>query len=474
MNRAKDLLSNTVILALGKFLPQITALITLPIYTGMLSSTEYGRYDLINTIVYILDILILVQIHQAVFRFLLDVREKRDQDAYITTTFAFELIPSLLAAAVFVLFYRELPFPTPLLLGYYLFINLQYSVVGQVARGLGNTRAYSIGAVIQAVLNMLLVVLLVAKIELGFVGLFLSLNAAYTAACVYQFIACRQWKYIRAGAFDKGALREMIAYAWPMVPNTLSIWLVNTCNKFLIRLFMGLEYNGIFAVAQKIPNIFTMAYSTFNMAWQESAAKSVNDEDHDSYYGQVFSALFDFLTGSILLLISFTPILFAVLIHGDYDQAYNQIPLLYIGVFFSCISSFYGSIYIARKATKLVGISSTLAAAANAVINLCLIHWLGLYAASLSTIVSYLVLSGYRCRQIERRSLARITYNKKRIAFCFALIVLSCILCYQQRLATNLINGVIAVVGFFGLNRTLIKGVLTAVFSKLKRARKAK
>lgn len=469
MKREETLISNTFILALGNFLPQVTALITLPIYTGKLTIEEYGRYDLINTIVYILGIVVLVQIQQSVFRFLLEVRENKEkQSVCITTTYIFELIPSLIASVAFGFFYSSLSFPAPILLGIYLFLGLQYNVDGQVARGLGYNKVYAIGSIIQAVINTILVVVLVAKIELGFIGLFLSLDTAYAVACLYQFLACRQWKYIKKVSFDVGALKEMLGYSWPMVPNTLSIWIVNTCDKFIIRFFMGVSYNGIFAAAQKIPNIFTMAYSTFNMAWQESASISLKDEDHDNYYSNVFSALFDFLSGCMLVLISATPILFRILIRGDYSEAYNQIPLLYIGVFLSCISSYFGSIYIARMETKAVGVSSTIGAIINAVVNLILVNSIGLYAASLSTIVSYVSLVGYRIYDVKKRELALINYNIPKIIFCLIMIAISSFLCYLRNTIANIINIIIGIILFLFLNRKLLISLLKALYMKAK------
>lgn len=82
--REKALISNTFILALGQFFPLFAALVTMPIYTGMLTSAEYGRYDLVNVAVYILNVIVVVQIHQAVFRYLVDVRGTKQEKEYIT------------------------------------------------------------------------------------------------------------------------------------------------------------------------------------------------------------------------------------------------------------------------------------------------------------------------------------------------------------------------------------------------------
>ena len=447
--------------------PQFTGLITLPIYTGMLTNAEYGRYDLVNVVVYILSIVIVLQIHQAVFRFLIDVRGTSDESVYITNTYAFEVPLTLVASIIFGMAFLSLDLITRVLLGMYLFFTMQNTVTGQIARGQGFNRHYTVAAIINPALNMALVIILMTGIKLGFKGLFISLDFAYFSSALYLFIFCAQYKKISFKSLDLQVVKKMLKYSWPMVPNTLSIWIVNSCDKFIIRYFLGLEMNGIFAVAQKIPNIFSIAYSTFNMAWQESASISVEDSDANSYYSSIFSSLFDFLTGCMLVLISLTPILFKFLVKGDYDLAYDQMSLLYIGVFLSSISSFFGSIYIAKKATKEVGISSILGAIANCIINISLIKWIGLYAASISTVISYLILAVYRGIDINKKGYAAIKYSKKHIFICIFMIVISSLICYQRMLILNIINTIYGFVTFVILNRKIIKGILLAVRKRI-------
>ncbi len=447
--------------------PQFTGLITLPIYTSMLTNAEYGRYDLVNVVVYILSIVVVLQIHQAVFRFLIDVRGTSDESVYITNTYAFEIPLTLIASIIFGMSFPSLDLITRVLLGMYLFFTMQNTVTGQIARGQGFNRHYTVAAIINPALNMILVIILMTGIKLGFKGLFISLDFAYFSSALYLFIFCAQYKKIRFKALDLQVIKKMLKYSWPMVPNTLSIWIVNSCDKFIIRYFLGLEMNGIFAVAQKIPNIFSIAYSTFNMAWQESASISVEDSDANSYYNIIFSSLFDFLTGCMLVLISLTPILFKFLVKGDYDLAYDQMSLLYIGVFLSSISSFFGSIYIAKKATKEVGISSILGAIANCIINISLIKWIGLYAASISTVISYLILAVYRGIDINKKGYAAINYSKKHIFICVLMIAISSLICYQRMLVLNTFNAVFGLVSFVILNRKIIKGILLAMRKRI-------
>ena len=48
MGRQKELIFNTLIIGIGKFSTQVVSVFLLPMYTSILSTSEYGTYDLLN------------------------------------------------------------------------------------------------------------------------------------------------------------------------------------------------------------------------------------------------------------------------------------------------------------------------------------------------------------------------------------------------------------------------------------------
>jgi O-antigen/teichoic acid export membrane protein len=467
MSRAKNLLKNSFILSLGNFLPHVGALVTLPIYTGMLTKTEMGRYDLVTVSVYIITVILTLQIHQAVFRFLIDVRGKAEESLYISNALIFEIIPAIVASLIFGWTFNTLPMSSRLLLGFYLFLYTQFTVVGQIARGLGKNRAYSIAYILSTVGNVVLVLALMVGLKRGFDGLFLSLNLSFLAGLIYLSLACGIHRRVNLRLLNKSTIKVLLNYSWPMVPNTMSIWTVNTFSRWVIRAFLGLQMNAVFAVAGKIPNIFNLAYSTFNMAWQESASIAAADHDKDVYYSRTFNAFYNFITGALMLLIASTPILFKLLIKGSYEEAYNQIPILYIGVFFSSLSSFFGSIYVAQKRTKSVGISSAIAALTSCALSLLFIKQYGLYAASFSMVISFFVLAVYRGIDLRKGKIAQIDYHVPRILIGLVLVLVCSILCFQQNYWLDLVNIGLSVFVFVILNFGIIRSGLEIVGKKL-------
>ena len=97
-------------------------------------------------------------------------------------------------------------------------------------------------------------------------------------------------------------------------------------------------------------------------------------------------------------------------------------PILFVAVFFGVLASFFGGIYIAFKQSKKLGLSAFFTAVINILINLIFVNTIGLYAASLSTLISYLVILIYRI--IDIRKIELIKYNHRKIALGIFLIII--------------------------------------------------
>ena len=71
-SRKKYLLKNTAIFALGSFGTKFISFFLVPLYTNILTTSEYGTVDMISTIGMVLVPLLTLNICEAVMRFSLD------------------------------------------------------------------------------------------------------------------------------------------------------------------------------------------------------------------------------------------------------------------------------------------------------------------------------------------------------------------------------------------------------------------
>ena len=146
----------------------------------------------------------------------------------------------------------------------------------------------------------------------------------------------------------------------------------------------------------------------------------------------------------MLALIAVTPLIFILLVKGNYREAFNQVPILFYGTFFNSIVNFYSGIYIALKRTKQVGYSSIIGAVLNAIINILLISKIGLYAASISTTLSFGIIAFYRAVDLGR--VITIKYNFKEIAFGMLAFFISSICLVTNKRSLIMICWIIAII----------------------------
>lgn len=160
-----------------------------------------------------------------------------------------------------------------------------------------------------------------------------------------------------------------------------------------------------------------------------------------------------------------TPILFYILIKGDYDEAYYQMPILYIGVFFNSLSSYMGGIYVAKMETKKVGITTTIAAACNLAIDFLLVNKVGIFAGSISTLVSYLFLVIYRIYDVQK--IQKMHFRLPKMIALLSALILMGIISYQRSLYLDVFNFIFAVILSIVANHRVIQKFIILLKNKM-------
>lgn len=467
MGRKRDLLNNTIILSLGVFLPKAASYITLPILTGMLSKEEYGLLDLMSVLVSLLLPAVTLQIQTAAFRFLVDERKNNSEiKSIVTNIFAFIIPTSLLALCVLYCFLPTESVGIKLSVCLYFMADILANATRQIARGLGKTSEYTISAIASAVGKVILILVFVQFLGMGLAGAVLALSIAVICSLLILSIRIRVYRFISFSCISLDKIKALLSYSWPMVPNNMSMWVMRLSDRFVVTAVLGVGAEAVYAVANKIPSLLAIAQTAFAAAWQENASITSKDKDAADYYSSMFKTTFNLLAGLLGLLICATPLLFRILIRGDYTDAYYQMPILFLAVFGYCMSTFLGGIYVAFKQTKSVGITTTVAAGLNLLIDLALIRYIGLYAASLSTLVSYIFLLVFRMINIQKY--IRLKYDYINIAVAALAMIFESVLCYQNTSYARLANIVLGVVLFAALNRTVLLSAYKFIRKKVR------
>ena len=461
------LLKNTGILAIGQFIPKIISVITLPLLTGVFSTSDYGIYDLVISFSSLFLPLLTFMIQQAVFRYLIENDDEKNRKKYISCSISFISILSTIFFLIIMLIgvsNREC-LSIIFIAGFIYIFESFYDLFGQISRGIGNNVNYSLGTIIYSSINMILLLVSALTNIINLNVALIIIAMSYLLSSIFLGIRLQVSKYIDIRYVKISNIKELLKYSIPIIPGTISLWLVNLSDRLIISWYLGASQNGIYSAATKLPNLFATVFNVFNLAWTEVAARSINEKDVDKYYSVLFKNLYSFMIGILIVLITISPIMYNVLIDAKFHDGYNQLPVLYIGILSSCFVSFFGGLYVALKRTKEVGFSSIIGAVLNVLINIIFIEKIGLYAASFSTLISFMIILIYRI--IDIKKFINITYDLKSILIGIIFVIIVIVGFYINNITSIIINAILAIVYNLKFNIFLLK-FMNLFFNKIK------
>lgn len=442
MSKGKDLAKNTAIVSIGKICTQLITFFLLPVYTAVLSNEEYGVVDLLNTLTSLLLPIVTLQIEQGIFRYLIDCRENNEkQIKLITTIIRFMIIQSIACIVIFLCVSPFIHNEYKYFLIANLLMGIFSSLLLQICRGLGDNATYAIGSFITGAFTVVLNVIFIVAFRWGAYGMLGATAISNFICAVYIFLKRKIYKYIKPKQFDKKILKEIIKYSVPLIPNMISWWIVSASDRTIISAVIGIAQNGIYSAANKFSGVFTTLYSVFNLTWTESASININSEDRDEFFSKILDFVIRFFGCLCLGTIAVMPFAFNILINEKFAEAYYQIPILILGSVFNILVSFVGSIYVAKKLTKEIAKTSVISAVINIFVNIVLIKSIGLYAASISTVIAYALMFIYRWIDVKKY----VKFNVNKILM-FALTIMYGITIFTYYLKNTMISVVVLVI----------------------------
>lgn len=453
-NRSSKLIKNTAILGLGTICTKGLMFFMTPLFTRWLLQETYGIFDLMLTYVTLIIPLITMGISEALFRYLVGDEEK-NKKGIITNALVISVIGFIISAILIYIvsiFYEPIK-NTALLFILLLFVEAAYNFMSTVLRGFKQLSNYSIANIIYSFSMVIMVTIFIKVFKLELTGIVLGYSLGYVVSIIYMILKSKVYNYIALKNFDRKLFFKMCKYAIPMIPNLIAWWIMDASDRTIVSLYLGASYNAILSVAHKIPNLCQTLFNVFHLSWQENAIETMNDEDRDIYYNSIMNNMLNILIPIACIVLSFNFLYFDILFDSRYINGYYQTPILMLSIIFAMLASFVGGIYIATLKSHKNGITTIIAAVLNIIIHVALISTIGLYAATISTLISYIVL--FLIRYIDIRKQIKLKIQNKNIIL-FIILIYFVITQYLKINILNIINVILAFIVFIVYNKNTV------------------
>lgn len=393
-NKEKSLLKNLGILTVSNFASKILIFLLVPLYTSVLSTTEYGTYDLIVSTVSLVVPLLSLNIIDAVMRYMMEKKCDKVKVAMIGmkyVLFSIAIVALILILISKVGVCKEIKGLEIYIFFYYLFyIFNQYFI--QLSKGVEKVKEMGIAGAISTVTMIITNVLFLLHFKWGLPGFFCANILSLAVPVIYFFVKLEYWTLFKPIKTDKKLTKEMLAYCTPLIASVVGWWVNSGSDKYVVTFLCGVAVNGVLSVAYKIPSILNTIQGIFIQAWQISAVKEYGEENTAGFYGNTFILTNVLMCAACSWLIILTKPLAHLLYARDFYSAWNFVPFLLISSVLNCASGFLGSILSAKKDSRSMALSAVYGAGINLILNITFVYFVGAQGVTIATVIASFVI----------------------------------------------------------------------------------
>ncbi|MEJ1730049.1 oligosaccharide flippase family protein, partial [Escherichia coli] len=147
--------------------------------------------------------------------------------------------------------------------------------------------AYSIGNLIQLIIQIGLTVYFILVLKTGIVGVFYGMLAGEFIGIIYFYLLNRE--YIRF-TFHKKILKRVLKYSLPTLPAIAAIWADSNLGQLLIGKYISLEDAGVYSIALRISSVFLLIRQAFGNVWLPFVYENLDKPSFEKDIVRIFNA----------------------------------------------------------------------------------------------------------------------------------------------------------------------------------------
>lgn len=463
-SRNRYLLKNTLIFTLGNIGSRMISFFLIPLYTNVLTTSQYGTVDLITTISTVAGPMLTLNIAESVMRFGLDKNADKEKN---TQCGSIVLLGAALVGLLLIPVCRKITGVSDYAIYVYFYvISLSASQLYLCdLRGKELLLQYSVGNILQTFMIAALNIIFLFAFKMETSGYLLAYIIANFVVALYAIVVGKGYKAFSFHGIDKEKMKEMIRYSVVLIPNTFMWWIMNSSDRVMVTYMIGAAANGIYAVSYKLPTLVSTLTGIFNQAWSYSAIREEGTSDEAEYNNSMFKKLTAIAVMMGLGLLLVTKPFLRIYVSNNYYEAWKYTPFLIVGCVYLTLGTFMATSYTVHKDSFGYLFSGMFGALFNIVLNFLWIPLIGVYGAALATCISYIAV--FMFRVFHTRKYIRYNVLYKEFVCGSILLLLSASSMFVDNIVGFIIQAVLLVIGCMVFAKTWVP-ILRLFVNKLK------
>lgn len=365
-----------------------------PVYTHLLLPEQYGLYSLSIAFLSFLCIIFSDWVGLSGLRFFRSFQLADELPKYLSMLVTI-LVFNICTMFVFAFVFRH---------NFYDFFNIQpkyffcillliipvaiRALLFQLLRAQLKSISFTFSTIINQILTMVLSVFIIKYFHLGALSLLLGMGISISLIDILLIYQSGILKYFRKPNLQWKILVPMFQYGIPIAATSMSAWVINQSNKFIMNSISGFKEVGLVGVAygltlpllMTIFSIITVAAvpRIFNMYEEKADVRPIITR---------FTGYFLVVSIPIITVISlYAPDFVAMLSNSKFQDAYRLIPYFAFGCFFMALSDYTTLQYHLANKTYIDFILKLISGIVGIAANIILIPKMGLEGAGIATL----------------------------------------------------------------------------------------
>ena len=467
MNEYVRFIQRIGLVGLTNILISLSSLIFIPIITKSFTTAEYGMWAQVTTTIALVPNIANLGLPYTMVRFLSPENDKeRFKDSFypmiIVTFFSTLIICGLfiifrdtLANALFNGSMQVLYITT--VISFFACMNLMFI---SFFRTLQQMKRYSLFLVLQSYIGVFVSIYIIYagyNIETVVLGLL----TGYLAVFIMMLFLIV--KYLGIGIGKWSNLKKQLQFAIPTIPSNISLWIVDSSDKYVIGILLGSATVGCYSPGYALGSIIHMFFSPFSILLPAILPKhyekgDLNEVDKYLNYSMKFYMLLTFPAAVGLSILS-KPLLEIITTQEIAIAGYMVTPFVCFAAIFMGMYGILNNILFLEKDTVILGKLWIIAAVSNILLNLLLVPYLNILGAALATLLCYMF--AFAVTAIASNKTMRLPFNLKellKIVIASAIMGIVVYIMHPTGIIGILISIIVGVIVYFAII-SILKGI---------------
>lgn len=398
MKEYKLFIQRIGLLGFANLLVAISGIILIPIITKNISTSNYGVWVQANNTVTLISLMGNFGLSYTMVRFLAAKKDKKEiQENFYSIVF-FVILTSTIVSIIFLIFSKNISIALfngnmfiGILIPAIVFLTCMNVILINFFRTFQQMKIYSIFTVLQTYINVALVSYFVI---FGY-----GINGAIIGVLITQLLIFLLMLLVILSdigfKFPKFKnFKEYLSFGLPTVPGSLSQWISDSSDRYVIGLLLGVTFVGIYSPGYTLGNVINMLSYPFSLILPAALANYYDNGEinkvktmlHYSFKYYLVIAIpsivgLSLLSKQILLILSTAEIA---------SKGYLVTPFVALGGIFLGSYTIFSQSIVLKKKTKIIGILWIIMALLNVVLNIIFVPYFGILGSAVITLITYI------------------------------------------------------------------------------------